>query len=200
MSDLTAIAARLRRTALDGLAGSTDPFNLERYRRVLALAAALEGRRVVPGPPPRDLGIRTPALGAEAAIFDDTDRLLLVKRAGDGTWALPGGVGEVGENLVDTAIREVREELGGLVVAATHLIGVFDNRLIGAPHASVPIVANYACRIVSGTPAVSSEVLEFGWFTPDGVEPLTIFHAHPAKIAAAFADRVRRAGRSLYPA
>jgi ADP-ribose pyrophosphatase YjhB (NUDIX family) len=197
VSDLTELAARLRRIALAGLAGSTDPYNLDRYRRARSLAATLAALRATPGPPPEGLGIRTPTLGAEGAIFDDEDRLLLVRRAGDGTWALPGGIGEVGESLADTVVREIREELGGLVVAPTHLIAVHDNRLIGAPTAHVPIVATYACRIVSGTPGLSAEVLDFGWFAPNGVRTLAIFHAHPAKIAAAFADRVRLAGRSL---
>ena len=113
-----------------------------------------------------------------------------------GFWEFPGGKLEPGETALHAVVREVREELG-VDVVPSHLIGVYDNRLIGAPKADVPVVATYACRIVSGEPAVSPEVLDFGWFTPDGVEPLTIFHAHPTKIAAAFADRVRVIGRSL---
>jgi len=194
VSDLTGIAARLRRIALAGLAESSDPYNIARYRRAALLADGLAGMPA--GPPPESVAVRTPALGAEAAIFDDADRLLLVRRAGDGTWALPGGVCEVGESPGAAAVREVREEL--LVsVEITHLVGVYDNRLIGAPEVAVPIVATYACRIVAGTPAVSPEVLEFDWFTPDGVRGLPLFAAHPTKIAAAFADRIRRTGRSL---
>jgi 8-oxo-dGTP pyrophosphatase MutT (NUDIX family) len=196
VTDLAAIAARLRRTAEAGLAGSRDPYNLDRYRRAAHLATALETlvtRVNSITPAPTSLDVRTPALGAEAAIFDDAGLLLLIRRAGDGTWALPGGICEVGESPAATAVREVREELG-IDVETSHLVGVYDNRLIGAPGASVPVAATYACRIIGGRPAVSAEVLEFGWFAPDGVRALTLFHAHPAKIAAAFADRIRRAG------
>lgn len=35
------------------------------------------------------------------------------KRYGAGTWAVPGGHMEFGERMIETACREIREELGG---------------------------------------------------------------------------------------
>jgi ADP-ribose pyrophosphatase YjhB (NUDIX family) len=54
----------------------------------------------------------TPLLGACTAIWRG-DRFLLAKRTAEpnsGTWAMPGGLVEVGETLEQAALREVREE------------------------------------------------------------------------------------------
>lgn len=49
-------------------------------------------------------------------VFDDDGRLLLLRRANtgflDGHYTLPGGHVEVGEEVVNAAIREVVEEVG----------------------------------------------------------------------------------------
>lgn len=56
----------------------------------------------------------TPLLAACTAIWRG-DKILLAKRdaaPNAGTWAMPGGVVEVGETLKTAAIREVQEETG----------------------------------------------------------------------------------------
>jgi len=47
--------------------------------------------------------------------LDAEGRLLLVRRADDGSWGLPGGGVEPGESWSDAARRECREETGWLV-------------------------------------------------------------------------------------
>jgi ADP-ribose pyrophosphatase YjhB (NUDIX family) len=54
-----------------------------------------------------------PCVGA--VVFDDTNRLLLVKRANppaQGMWSLPGGRLESGETAEQGVVREVCEETG----------------------------------------------------------------------------------------
>jgi 8-oxo-dGTP diphosphatase len=64
-------------------------------------------------------------LGAAAVILDDAGRVLLVRHTyGRLNWELPGGVGEPEEPVVETAVREVREETG-LDVAADRLGGIY---------------------------------------------------------------------------
>ena len=71
---------------------------------------------------------RTAALGVVqatagvAAVRDD--RILLVRRADDGTWCLPGGRVEFGESIVGCATREFLEETGYSVEVAG-LLGVY---------------------------------------------------------------------------
>jgi len=59
-----------------------------------------------------DLGHATTKVGADATVFDDNGRILLVRRADDGLWGLPAGWVEPGEHPSDTVTRELREELG----------------------------------------------------------------------------------------
>lgn len=64
-------------------------------------------------------------LGAFAALFDDTGRILCAQRGyGARTWTTPGGMVESGESPVDAVCREVLEETGW-VVRVEHLIGVY---------------------------------------------------------------------------
>jgi 8-oxo-dGTP diphosphatase len=52
-------------------------------------------------------------LGAAAVILDRQDRVLLVRHTyGRCNWEIPGGASEPGESVIDTAVREVREEAG----------------------------------------------------------------------------------------
>lgn len=56
-----------------------------------------------------------PAIGVSALIFDEQDRILLIKRGhppAQGQWSVPGGKLEPGESLVQACQREVLEETG----------------------------------------------------------------------------------------
>ncbi|HEY0076032.1 MAG TPA: NUDIX hydrolase [Abditibacteriaceae bacterium] len=57
-------------------------------------------------------------LGAAAIILNGAGDVLLVKLGyGPLNWELPGGGAEAGESIVETALREVREETGLRVIA-----------------------------------------------------------------------------------
>ena len=47
-----------------------------------------------------------------AVVTDDQARILLIRRRDNDLWALPGGGMELGESIVETAVREVKEETG----------------------------------------------------------------------------------------
>jgi len=61
-------------------------------------------------------------------------------RAHAGQWALPGGRCDPSETLEETAVRELREELG-LTLAPDHLLGVLDDYPTRSGYAIAPVVA-----------------------------------------------------------
>lgn len=50
--------------------------------------------------------------GAMVALLQEDQRILLTKRADDGTWCLPAGAAEPGGSFAQTAIDELAEETG----------------------------------------------------------------------------------------
>ncbi len=121
----------------------------------------------------------TPRVGAGAAIFDAAGRLLLVRRADNGYWSLPGGHLDYGETLVQTARREIREETG-LDVQIERLSGVYS-----APYpdgftvngVNQMVVATFVGRAVGGELRLSPEITAAAFFPPDALpEPIMPTH------------------------
>ena len=59
--------------------------------------------------------------GAMVALQRDDGKVLLTKRADDGSWCLPAGAAEVGGSFARTAVDELAEE-AGIEVAAEDLV------------------------------------------------------------------------------
>ena len=51
-------------------------------------------------------------IGARCVVVDEDDRVLLIRRADNGEWALPAGAMELGESIGECAARELFEETG----------------------------------------------------------------------------------------
>jgi len=136
-----------------------------------------------------DVGYVTAKVGADAAIFDDHDRILLVRRVDDGKWGLIAGWVDANETPEETAIRELAEEVG-LVGRVNRLVGVFA-RPAGAhgnPHSVVSIV--YLCDAIGGVlRAQPHEVHEIAWRAIDDVED---WHHHHETLARAAREAHRQ--------
>lgn len=63
-------------------------------------------------------------IGAQVAIINDDEHILLILREDFEVWALPGGEVDAGESLAQAAIREAKEETG-LDVRLTRLVGLY---------------------------------------------------------------------------
>lgn len=161
----------MRAIAQLGLNFTNDPYDIERYRRLLELAAdsysAITGleRPEIMARFTRELGYITPKIGVQGALFDDAGRLLLEKRKDDGLWGLPAGWVETGETPADAVVREFREETG-MDIEPVALLGLY-TRLPGEyaqPHTSIHPL--YLCRYVGGTLQLSHESLAMEYHDP----------------------------------
>lgn len=119
------------------------------------------------------------ALGVNAVILDPLGRVLLARRDAPPIWNLPGGKLESGESPWQAAVRETHEEVG-LRVEVVRLTGVYDRSPTGRS------VLVFLCRWLSGTPTVSAEATEVGWFRLDAL-PEDINPYQPARIHDAVA-------------
>jgi 8-oxo-dGTP pyrophosphatase MutT (NUDIX family) len=86
-------------------------------------------------------------LGAAAFIQNAQGHVLLVKHSyGRLNWELPGGQAEADESIVETALREVREETG-LVVQPVRIAGIYYDAEIDMHHFVV------LCQLPDTSPA-----------------------------------------------
>jgi ADP-ribose pyrophosphatase YjhB (NUDIX family) len=126
-----------------------------------------------------------------SAVVREGGRLLLVQRADNGRWCLPGGSMEIGETVLAATSREVREE-SGLEVEPTRLIGVYSDprlQVVGYPDGRVWHYVNlcFAAALRGGTArAAPGETLAVEWFPLDRL-PADLVEPHRPRIADALA-------------
>jgi ADP-ribose pyrophosphatase YjhB (NUDIX family) len=131
-----------------------------------------------------------PFLAVSAAIIRG-DRFLLVRRAmppAEGLYTLPGGVVEAGETLTDALCREVREETA-IEIEPVALAGyreaiVQDEAGRTRRHF---VILPFACRYLSGEPALNGELVEARWSEPGELAGLRTTDGLAEIVAAAFA-------------
>ncbi len=118
-----------------------------------------------------------PLLGACTAIWRD-DKILLAQRSvapNSGTWAMPGGLVEVGETLEQAAIREIREEtaleLSKVVFNRFHEIILRDDNHRVERHF---VLAMFVTICETGTAVAGDDAAAVDWFTLDQMHKLPL--------------------------
>jgi len=193
----------LRDLAALGLHYSNSPYDIERYTKVqdiaLEMLAAVTGTTAVSLEPLRAsvMSRATPFAVGDGAVINDDGEILLIQRADNGKWAMPGGVLEVGETPAAGVVREILEETGW-TCEAVRLIGVFDSRYCGttSPHHLYQFL--FLCRplgIAQLAPSHELETLGMRWFAADSL-PDNIDSGHVSRIPEAF--RVWRGDSRAY--
>jgi ADP-ribose pyrophosphatase YjhB (NUDIX family) len=143
------------------------------------------------------------AVGCSAGILDPAgNKILLVRRADNKRWAVPGGYMEPGESAAEAAAREVREETG-LQVRVGRLIAVYSNPniLLEYPDGNrYQIVALYfAAEPIGGELHPSSETTEVGYFSLDEIQHLEMGRFDRQRVADAFARQEAAFIRDTWP-
>jgi mutator protein MutT len=114
-----------------------------------------------------------PVVGVGAIIVCD-GKLLLEKRKnepGKGKWSIPGGLVELGENVEQTVVREVKEETGLEVEKPEH-IDVVDN-VVRDEDGKVKyhfVIIDYFVKLKGGTVKAMSDAEELRWVSLGEVE------------------------------
>ena len=185
----------LQAVAQTGLAFSQDPYDLERYQKVRAIAAAMFaggagadfGR--VHEAFALESGYATPKVDVRGAVFRD-DRILLVRETSDGGWTLPGGWADVNQSPGECVEREIRED-SGFEARALKLAAVCDYRRQG--HSSPLPYSIYKlffiCELTGGQARTSVETDGVDFFAPNQLPPLSLGRTNPRQIERMVAHR-----------
>jgi len=100
-------------------------------------------------------------------VVNDEGALLVIHRSDNDNWAFPGGAMDLGESLVTTAVREVKEETG-VDCEITGLVGIYTD-----PKHIILYTSNgetrqefsvlFTARPTGGTPTPSRESRQVRW-------------------------------------
>ena len=189
------IGIKLAALAQDGLTFAAGDYDLDRYRQVGQLAADLLA--VISGRPSaelavelgRDSGYATPIIYVRGGIFDDHERVLLMREKIDGRWSLPGGWADPGDAPSAAVTREVLEETG-YHSAVVKLIACWDRDVQGhLPPLPVHVYKLFfLCRRDGAVQAPSTlETLDVGWFGLGELPPLSLGRVNHRQLERALA-------------
>jgi len=107
-----------------------------------------------------------------AIIFrEDKQEVLCIQRRDISIWAIPGGVVDPGETPEEAVVREVKEETGLDVVIERKVAEYKPIQIIST------ITHAFECTPIRGTPKVTNEVIDVGYF-PIHKLPQLFFQVH----------------------
>lgn len=103
-----------------------------------------------------------------AVVTDEAGRILLVHKTDNDLWALPGGGMDLGESVIDAAVRETKEETG-IDIEVTGLVGTYTNprHVLAYDDGEVrqQFSLCFTTRMLGGTLRTSSETKEVEFVT-----------------------------------
>ena len=107
---------------------------------------------------------------AAGVVENDKGEILLVKTY-HGGWVFPGGQVEVGENLIDAVIIEIKEE-SGINVTVEKLFSISSNTAIhkgynGVKEVPTKVMMDFICTYLDGKLCTSDENSESCWLKKD---------------------------------
>ncbi|MGH3922440.1 MAG: NUDIX domain-containing protein, partial [Pseudonocardiaceae bacterium] len=100
-------------------------------------------------------------------VVNDDGDLLMIHRTDNDNWALPGGAMDLGESLIETAVRETKEETG-IDCRVTGLVGLYTDpkhviRYTSDDEVRQEFSVVFVAQPTGGQPTPSSETREVVW-------------------------------------
>jgi ADP-ribose pyrophosphatase YjhB (NUDIX family) len=189
------IGIKLAALAQDGRTYAADAYDLDRYQQIGQLATELFS--VLSGRPTaelavelgRDSGYATPKVDVRGVLFDEGERVLLMREKTDGRWSLPGGWADPGDAPSAAVTREILEETGHHS-RAVKLIACWDREQQGNPP-PLPVHVYKLFFLCRGGGAVQApaalETLDVGWFGLGALPPLSLGRVNQRQLERALA-------------
>ena len=139
----------------------------------------------------------THIIAAAGVVLNEQGEILLVNTPRHG-WVFPGGIVEVGENVIDGVKREVMEETG-VSIEVGELFCVSSNTekypgYNGVKEVPTKLMLDFICRAKGGTPRPSEENTESAYFPVEQVMDLIGYEA----IRERFQAWLDYTGRPIY--
>lgn len=185
----------LRDCTAMGLHFASNIYEQERYRRIqdvaLEMMALATNQTLEQIEPLRTTAFTKPSpfpVG-DGAVIDDAGKILLIQRADNQLWAMPGGMLDVGETPAQGVVREVLEETG-VRCEPVALVGLFDSRLWHMSSQYHLYNFLFLCRPLLDRerldpPSHANEVINREWFAEDAL-PRELDPGHVMRIPVAF--------------
>jgi len=187
-------AKRLQALASTGLHFCTDDFERERLEEIAHIAHSMLAQ-LGQVPLERITGLvsdfaqrySTPMIDVRGALIED-ERILLVREATDGCWALPGGYADIGLSAAENIVKELREEAGLSVTARTLYSVTHKAKGLYRPDVRDFYKLYFLCeRTDQAAPTAVFETTDVGFFRLDELPPLSRGRTIESDLEAAFA-------------
>lgn len=115
----------------------------------------------------------THIVAVDGIVENGKNEILLVKNRDKEVWTVPGGQVEIGENLIDALIREIKEESGidavvDKLVCISSNTGTYEGN---NGYGTVPtkVMLGFTCTFIGGELTDSDETSESCWIPRDCV-------------------------------
>lgn len=184
-------ARTIQATAQNGLAFSSNAYDVERYQALQRLAAEIFAHHAqfslaqLTQVFAEEKGYATPKVDVRCVAFRD-DKILLVQESHDDKWALPGGWADAGLSPSEAVIKELKEE-AGFEGIARKIIAVYDRRLQTAiPHLFDTYKIFIQCELLRGEFTPNHETKAAGFFALTALPPLSEGRTTRANLVEAF--------------
>ena len=115
----------------------------------------------------------THIVAVDGIVENDNNEVLLVKQRHRGVYTIPGGQVEVGENLIEALVREIKEETG-IDASVEKLICVSSNTCTyqgynGYGTVPTKVMFGFVCKYIGGELCTSDETSEALWVAKDKI-------------------------------